>query len=104
MPIVVLERYVTYDRDRGDVTLAHGRNVMLFPGYEFDFDIGQVVPAGSGADLKFAADRQLAAIDKAKLHPVNGSVLPATPPDKYDPQDHADAAQPAGRNAQRRRF
>ncbi len=90
VPIAVLERYVTYDRDRGDVTLAHGRNVMLFPGYEFDFDIGQIVPAGTGADLRFTAERLLAAIDAAKLHPLDGSVLPATPPDKYDPQDHAD--------------
>jgi uncharacterized protein YndB with AHSA1/START domain len=90
VPIAVLERYVTYDRDRGDVTLAHGRNVMLFPGYEFDFDIGQIVPADSGGDLRFTPQRLLAAIDKAKLHPLDGSVLPATPPDKYDPQDHAD--------------
>ncbi len=90
VPIVVLERYVTYDRDRGDVTLAHGRNVMLFPGYEFDFDIGQIVPADSGGDIKFTPQRLIAAIDKAKLHPLDGSVLPATPPDKYDPQDHAD--------------
>ncbi len=78
VPIVVLERYVTYDRDRGDATLAHGRNVMLFPGYEFDFDIGQIVPAGSGADVRFTPQRLIEAIDMARLHPVDGSVLPAT--------------------------
>jgi hypothetical protein len=90
VPIAVLERYVTYDRDRGDTTLAHGRNVMLFPGYEFDFDIGQIVPSDAGADLKFTPERLLASIGSAKLHPIDGSVLPPAPPDKYDPQDHAD--------------
>jgi hypothetical protein len=90
VPIAVLERYVTYDRDRGDVTLAHGRNVMLFPGYEFDFDIGQIVPSDAGADLRFTPERLLASIGNAKLHPIDGSALPATPPDKYDPQDHVD--------------
>jgi len=88
VPIAVLERYVTYDGGRGDVTLAHGRNVMLFPNYEFDVDIGQVVPTGTGADLKFTPERLLASLGTAKLHPLDGSALPPTPPDKYDPQDH----------------
>lgn len=88
LPVLVLERFVTYDRDKGDVAVAHGRNVMLFPGYQFDFDSGQVVPDGLGADVKFDERRKLAAQGEAKLFALDGSALPEQEDGLHDPGDH----------------
>jgi hypothetical protein len=86
--VLVIERFVTYDRDKGDVAVAHGRNVMLFAGFQFDFDSGQVVPEGQGADVKFDG-KKLAVLDEAKLHPLNGPAIPAAAEGQHDLHDHA---------------
>lgn len=91
--ILLIERYVTYRGDRLDLTSATGKDVMLFPGFGFDLDIGQVVPEGQGADIVFTADGELVAADKSKLVILNGSQLP--PADKTarrDPNDHEGVA------------
>lgn len=88
LPVLVLERFVTYDRDKGDVAVAQGRNVMLFPGFQFDFDSGQVVPDGLGADIKFDDKRRMAAVGEVKLHGLDGPALPAATPDQHDPLAH----------------
>ncbi len=88
-PVLLVERYVTYRGDRIDLTSATGKDVMLFPGFGFNLDIGQVVPEGQGADLIFTADGELVPGDRAKLVALNGSQLP--PADKTarrDPNDH----------------
>lgn len=88
-PVLLIERYVTYRGDRLDLTSATGKDVMLFPGFGFNLDIGQVVPEGQGADILFTADGELVAADNAKLVILNGSQLP--PADKTgrkDPNDH----------------
>lgn len=85
-PVVVLERFVTYRLDRPDLTTAAGKDVMLFPGFGFNFDIGQVVPVNQGADLEFTAEGALKPVGDAMLVPVTTSLLPPTPPGaKYDP-------------------
>jgi len=89
MPVLLIERYVTYRGDRIDLTSATGKDVMLFPGFGFNLDIGQVVPEGQGADLIFTADGELVPGERAKLVALNGSQLP--PADKTarrDPNDH----------------
>ncbi len=88
VPVVLLERYVTFDKDRPDVALSAGQNVMLFPGFHFNLDIGQVVPADQGADLLFDDQRQLAAVGEATLHPLNGSAVPGSGGESDDPLDH----------------
>jgi hypothetical protein len=77
VPVVVLERFVTYDRDRPNIALAAGKNVMLFPGFQFDLDIGQVVPERLGGDLSFNDQRRLLPLGEAKLFGLSGSALPA---------------------------
>lgn len=72
-PVLVLDRYVTYEAGRGSSAIAHGRNVMLFPGFQFDFDIGQVVPAEHGADIELTAKGELKTLGSAKLFPLQGS-------------------------------
>jgi hypothetical protein len=88
-PVVLLERFVTYRVDRPGLTAAAGKDVMLFPGFGFNLDIGQVVPAGHGADIEFTADGAVKPVGSATLTPLNGSLLP--PIDKTakaDPQTH----------------
>lgn len=88
VPVVLIDRYVTYHGERGDQAVAAGKNVMLFEGFGFNFDLGQVVPAGHGPDIT-CSKRLLAPVGEAKLFPVDGSALPATDdPEKGDPLDH----------------
>lgn len=87
-PVVVLERFVTYRIDRPELTTAAGKDVMLFPGFGFSFDIGQVVPVDQGADLALTADGALEAVGDAKLVPLNGSQLTVMPGARPDPLDH----------------
>jgi hypothetical protein len=89
MPLLLIERYVTYRGERLDLTSAIGKDVMLFPGFGFDFDIGQVVPAGQGADIEFTAEATLICAAEAKLVVLNGSQLPPVEKTaKHDPNGH----------------
>ena len=88
-PVLLIERYVTYRGDRLDLTSATGKDIMLFPGFGFDLDIGQVVPEDQGADITLSLEGDLVVADKARLVALNGSQLP--PSDKttkHDPTDH----------------
>ena len=91
IPVIVIERFVTYRGDRENLTSAKGENVMLFPGFGFNFDIGQIVPVGSGQGEDVIAIEQgdLKPAEGVKLHGLNG---PATPPredQKYPhPNEH----------------
>jgi len=88
-PVLLIERYVTYRGDRLDLTSASGKDVMLFPGFGFNLDIGQVVPDGQGADILFTVDGDLVPADNAKLVVINGSQLPAADKTtRRDPNDH----------------
>ncbi len=89
VPLLLIERYTSYRGERLDLTAAIGKDVMLFPGFGFDFDIGQVVPAGQGADIEFTAEGTLMSSPDAKLVVLNGSQLPAVEKSaKHDPNDH----------------
>ncbi len=89
-PLLLLERYASYRGERLDLTAAIGKDVMLFPGFGFDFDIGQVVPAGQGAEIEFTAEGILTVCGEAKLVILNGSQLPVADKTakKHDPSDH----------------
>lgn len=89
VPVLMLDRFVTYERSRGDSTLANGKNIMLFPGFGFDFDLGQVVPAGFDVDVEFTDKASLKCLDQAKLYGLNGSQLPV---------QETEAANPAGKS------
>ncbi len=77
-PVVVLmiDRFVAYGPATGDTSVAVARNVMLFPGFEFDIDLGQVVPAGFGGDVKFGADGALTTTGGTTLVAVDGPPAP----------------------------
>lgn len=87
-PVLVLERFVTYRSDREGQTTASGKDVMLFAGHSFSFDIGQVVPTGSGADIEFTESGLIKPLGDAKLFALNGSQLAAADANKPNPNDH----------------
>lgn len=52
-PVVVLERFDTFESPQAKTRLAGGKGTLLFDGFRFDFDSGQVVPDGHGGDVRF---------------------------------------------------
>lgn len=91
VPVLLIDRFVTYRGDRDNVTTAVGKDVILFAGFAFDFDLGQVVPAGLGDDAVFSEKSGLEPRKNAALFTLNGSQIPtAAKGDRYDPNDHAD--------------
>lgn len=90
VPVALIERYVTYRGDRRNLTRASGKDVMLFPGFAYNFDIGQVVPKGQGGDIECTEDGSLKALGEAKLFGLDGPATPEPEPKKYpDPNSHA---------------
>jgi hypothetical protein len=56
VPILIIERFVTFKEGTDQTVLASGKNVYLFPGFRFSLDLGQVVPEQVAADIIFKAD------------------------------------------------
>jgi hypothetical protein len=72
VPVLLLERFETIDAgDRRSFT-ARGKEVMLFEGFQFDLDAGQVVPEGLGGDIVFSRrapeDPRLATLGESRLY------------------------------------
>ena len=72
MPVVLLERFVTFGKEQKGASVAHGENVMLFPGFQFDLDIGQVVPEGLGGDLEVSPKGDLQKIGPTEIFGLDG--------------------------------
>ena len=49
MPVLILERYETIDAGDHRSIKVRGKELMLFDGFQFDLDTGQVVPPGLAA-------------------------------------------------------
>jgi hypothetical protein len=89
VPVVLIERFVNYRGDRQTLTTAAGKDVMLFPGFGFNFDIGQVVPEGQGEDILCVAEGVLKPATKSKLFVLNGPAIPESDPtERPDPTSH----------------
>ena len=88
IPVLVLERFDTFDAGDISTRLARGKDLVLFDGFAFDLDTGQVVPEGQGGDLRFSARGEgspaLQALDRSKLY------TPSKPPAR----DVSDGARP----------
>jgi hypothetical protein len=65
LPILLIERYVTYRAGDEKTVDVAGGNVRLFEGFHFSLDLGQVVPAAVGGDLRFTKEG-----GKARVEPV----------------------------------
>jgi hypothetical protein len=54
-PILLIDRFVTYQHGEERTVVAAGSNVRLFDGFQFNLDMGQVVPPSVGGDLRFVS-------------------------------------------------
>jgi len=89
VPVVLIERFVNYRGDRQTLTTAAGKDIMLFPGFGFNFDIGQVVPAGQGEDILCVDEGVLKPTPKSKLFVLDGPAIPEPDPnERPDPTSH----------------
>jgi hypothetical protein len=82
VPILLIERYVTYKEGEEQAIQVRGRNVRLFSDFQINLDIGQIVPASVGGDLRFvsAGDKTYAEpVGKAKLYLLTKPLAAATP-------------------------
>lgn len=70
VPIFLIERFVTFREGQERAVQASGQNVVLFPGFVYQLDLGQVVPADLGGDLRFVV-----AGDKSYVEPVGKAKL-----------------------------
>jgi hypothetical protein len=75
IPVLVLERFDTFDAGNLASRLAHGKDLILFDGFRIDLDSGQIVPEDQGGDLQFQAKGDggpwLLAPGKAKLYTLS---------------------------------
>ena len=55
IPVIVLERFDTFDASEPSTRLATRRDLVVFDGFQVDLDTGQVVPEGQGGDVVFRA-------------------------------------------------
>jgi hypothetical protein len=70
VPVLLLDRFVTYRPGQDRAIEASGQNVRLFDGFRFSLDIGQVVPPSLPADLLFKSDGK-----ETFVEPVGRAVL-----------------------------
>jgi hypothetical protein len=82
VPILLIERYVTYREGQERAVQASGQNVCLFDDFRLSLDIGQVVPQVLGGDLHFVVrgDKSFTEpLGKAKLYLVSKALPEAAP-------------------------
>lgn len=65
VPMLSVERFVTFKEGQERAVQAGGQNVNLYPGFRLSLDLGQVVPEELGGDLRFVVDG-----DKAHVEPL----------------------------------
>ncbi len=75
VPILSLDRFETIDRGDRVARKARGRDVVLFDGFDFDLDSGQVVPPGFGGDIRFESKAKggpaLVGLGTSRLYPID---------------------------------
>lgn len=57
-PILLIERFATFEAGGYERRIAHGKEVQLFDGFQIDLDTGQIVPDGFGGDVRFQASAE----------------------------------------------
>ncbi len=85
LPILLIERFVTYREGEDQAVVVRGQDVRLFKDFLFNLDIGQVVPASVGGDIRFVVEGDKAYAEpagKAEFYlltkPYPGAVPPKT--------------------------
>jgi hypothetical protein len=82
MPILLINRFVTFKEGEERTVVAAGKNVRLFQDFQFSLDLGQIVPAALGGDLRLIVTDDktyVEPIGKAELYLVTKPLPEATP-------------------------
>jgi hypothetical protein len=80
VPLALLERFVTYKSGEEQALQATGQSVQVYGGFLFNLDIGQIVPAEVGGDVRFVVDGEhgyLEPVGQAKMYLITRN-LPGT--------------------------
>jgi hypothetical protein len=82
VPILLIERYVTFREGEERAIQAQGQNLRLFHDFRLSLDIGQIVPKELDADLRFVAEGDnvvAVSIGKAEIYLVTKHLPQASP-------------------------
>jgi hypothetical protein len=82
VPILLVDRFVTYREGEERTIYAQGQNLRLFDGFQLSLDLGQIVPDNVGGDVRFviSGDKTFVeAIGKAELYLLTKEIPEATP-------------------------
>ena len=82
LPIIVINRFVTFKEGDERAIAASAKNVYLYGGYRLNLDIGQIVPQEAGGDLRFVVNGDkfhLEPLGKAKLYLLTKPLPDAAP-------------------------
>ena len=83
VPMLRIERFVTFREASERAILASGQNVSLFPGFHFHLDLGQVVPPKLGGDLTVVEPKRkqlvVKPVGKAKIYLLTRPMPEAAP-------------------------
>lgn len=91
LPVVVIERFETFEPGKAGGRTAKGGGVLLFNGFTVDLDGGCVVPAGQGGDLVFLTGGEKG----PRLEALAGST--AFAPEKLPPVEQGGAGPSTGK-------
>lgn len=83
LPILLIERFVTFREGTDRAVLAEGKGVRLFNGFVLNLDLGQVVPESVGGDIRFVAKGEegyAEPVGKAEFYLVTKPLPEAVPP------------------------
>lgn len=83
VPVIRLERFVTFREGGERSIMASGQGISLFEGFRYHLELGQVVPDALGGDLHIVArgaqDLALKPVGKAKLYLLTKALPEAAP-------------------------
>jgi hypothetical protein len=82
IPILYIERFVTYREGEERTVIASGQKLSLFPGFRLSLDLGQIVPEELGGELRFVAEGDKVwtePVGKAKMYLLTEPIPEALP-------------------------
>ena len=82
LPILLVDRFVTYKEGDERAVAASAKNVYLYPGFRLNLDIGQIVPEEAGGDLRLVVSGDKVHVEplgKAKLYLLTKPLADAAP-------------------------
>src|SRR5262245_30340310 len=82
IPVLIIERFVTYREGQERTIEASGKSLSLYPGFRLSLDLGQVVPEQMPADLRFVVNGDKVhaeTVGKAKMYLLTAPMPEATP-------------------------